>query len=231
MRWVHTPLGMRIIVGLGSALLWILGWSWRFRLEGREHVEALRAKGTPIIFLFWHSRLLPLAHLHRGEGAVVLISEHGDGELIAQLIQRRGFGTARGSSTRGGTRGMRQLLAALRRGSDLAITPDGPKGPRRHLKEGIVVAARLSGAPVIPVGVGARRGWRLSSWDRFLIPFPGSLIRVHYGAPMVLGGSDGDIEEARQALEAKLNEVTDLADPWDPDTGGTRDQEWPEGMP
>jgi len=219
MRWVHTSIGARVTVGLGSALLRLLGLSWRFRLKGREEVDNLRAQGRPIIFLFWHSRILPLAHLHQGEGVVVLVSEHGDGELIARLIERRGFGTARGSSTRGGTRGLRQLLTALRAGADLAITPDGPKGPRRQLKEGVFVAARLSGAPVVPVGVGTRHGWRLSSWDRFLVPFPFATVHVHYGAPMIFSGEEPSEPEARGMLEKVLNALTDLADPWDPETG------------
>jgi lysophospholipid acyltransferase (LPLAT)-like uncharacterized protein len=95
-------------------LLWLLGWSWRFELHGREHFQAFRERGEPVIFLFWHSRILPLAHLHRNEGAVVLISEHRDGELIARLVQRRGFLTVRGSSTRGGARALRGMLRALR---------------------------------------------------------------------------------------------------------------------
>lgn len=217
MKWVHRPTGMRITVGLGSLILWLLGITWRFRLQGREAVDALRAEGTPIIFLFWHSRILPLAHLHRNEGAVVLISEHGDGELIARLIERRGFRTARGSSTRGGARGLRQLLGALKEGADLAITPDGPRGPRRTLKEGVLVAARLSGAPVVPVGVGARSAWRLSSWDRFVVPRPFSVIDVRYGEPVRLSRQESEETDDRRWLEDQLNALTDAADPSDPD--------------
>jgi lysophospholipid acyltransferase (LPLAT)-like uncharacterized protein len=219
MRWVHTPLGMRFTVSLGSGLLWILALTWRFHLKGRSAVDELRDAGTPIIFLFWHSRILPLAHLHRNEGVVVLISEHGDGELIARLVERRGFRTARGSSTRGGTRGLRQLLTAVRGGADLAITPDGPRGPRRTLKDGVLVAARLSQAAVVPVGVGARRGWRLSSWDRFLVPKPFGVIRVHYGKPMYMAPEAAEGVDERAWLEGVLNTVTDSADPWDPDAG------------
>jgi lysophospholipid acyltransferase (LPLAT)-like uncharacterized protein len=219
MRWVHTPLGMRVTVALGSLLLWILALTWRFRLKGRQAVDDLRAAGTPIIFLFWHSRILPLAHLHRNEGAVVLISEHGDGELITRLIERRGFRAARGSSTRGGARGLRQLLTALKGGADLAITPDGPRGPRRTLKDGVLVAARLSQAPVVPVGVGTRHGWRLSSWDRFLIPRPFATVEVHYGKPMRISRVQNEDEDERAWLEGVLNTLTDEADPSDPDAG------------
>jgi lysophospholipid acyltransferase (LPLAT)-like uncharacterized protein len=203
----------------GSLLLTLLGWSWRFEREGAEHFEAFRRRGEPVIFLFWHSRILSLAHLHRNEGIVVLISEHRDGELIARLVERRGFGTARGSSTRGGARGLRHLLRALREGSDLAITPDGPKGPPRRFKVGALVAAQLSGAPLIPLAVGARSAARARSWDRFLLPWPFARIEAVYGAPIHVP-RDAD-EETLKALaarvDAELNRLTDQVDRENPD--------------
>ncbi len=204
---------------LGSAFLHLLGRSWRFEREGVEHFQAFRDRGEPVIFLFWHSRILPLAHLHRNEGAVVLISEHRDGELIARLVERRGFGTARGSSTRGGSRGLRGLLRALRNGHDLAITPDGPKGPPRRLKLGALVAAERSGAPLIPLSVGARRAWRVRSWDRFLVPHPFARIQVVYGPPVHVprGASREEFVEIASRVDAELNRLTDLVDVGNPD--------------
>ncbi len=203
----------------GSLLLTLLGWSWRFEREGTEHFEAFRRAGEPVIFLFWHSRILPLAHLHRNEGVVVLISEHRDGELIARLVERRGFLTARGSSTRGGARGLRHLVRGLREGKDLAITPDGPKGPPRRLKLGALVAAQLSGAPLIPLAVGARRAWRASSWDRFLVPHPFARIEAVYGPPIrVPRDADGPtLLELAARVDAEVNRLTDLVDRENPD--------------
>jgi lysophospholipid acyltransferase (LPLAT)-like uncharacterized protein len=204
---------------LGSGLLHLLGWSWRFEREGVEHFQAFRDRGEPVIFLFWHSRILPLAHLHRNEGAVVLISEHRDGELIARLVERRGFGTARGSSTRGGARGLRALLRALRDGHDLAITPDGPKGPPRRFKPGALLAAERSGAPLIPLAVGARRASRVRSWDRFLVPHPFARVRVVYGPPInVPRGASGEaLLELAGRVDAELNRLTDRVDEENPD--------------
>jgi lysophospholipid acyltransferase (LPLAT)-like uncharacterized protein len=209
----------RLLEAAASLVLTLLGWSWRFRREGTEHFEAFRRRGEPVIFLFWHSRILPLAHLHRDEGAVVLISEHRDGELIARLVERRGFRTARGSSTRGGARGLRDLLRALRGGADLALTPDGPQGPPRRLKPGVLVAAQRSGAPLIPVAVGARRAWRVRSWDRFLVPHPFATIEAVYGAPIFVPrdarGEALNVLAAR--VDAEVNRLTDQVDRDNPD--------------
>lgn len=214
-----VPPGRRFLEMAGTALLWLLGWSWRFQFHGREGFKAFRERGEPVIFLFWHSRILPLAHLHRNEGIVVLISEHRDGELIARLVQRRGFLTVRGSSTRGGARALRGMLRALRSGSDLAVTPDGPKGPPRRLKPGVLLAAQRSGAPLIPVAPGARRAWRLNSWDRFLVPWPLARVEVHYGEPVHVGRElDGEgLECLARQLEDELNHLTDRVDRENPD--------------
>jgi lysophospholipid acyltransferase (LPLAT)-like uncharacterized protein len=203
----------------GSVLLTLLGWSWRFDRRGAEHFEAFRRRGEPVIFLFWHSRILPLAHLHRNEGAVVLISEHRDGELIARLVERRGFRTARGSSTRGGARGLRHLLRALREGRDLAITPDGPKGPPRRFKVGALVASQLSGAPLIPLAVGARGAWRIRSWDRFLVPWPFARIEAVYGAPIHVPreADEATLRTLAAQVDAELNRLTDHVDRGNPD--------------
>lgn len=209
----------RLMELAGTGLLWLLGWSWRFQLHGQAGFQTFRERGEPVIFLFWHSRILPLAHLHRNEGVVVLISEHRDGELIARLVQRRGFLTVRGSSTRGGARALRGMLRALRSGSDLAVTPDGPKGPPRHLKPGVLLAAQRSGAPLIPVAAGARRAWRLNSWDRFLVPWPLARIEVRYGAPIHVDRKldEEGLQHLARQVEEELNRLTDTVDRKHPD--------------
>src|SRR5687768_786230 len=119
---------------VGAALVSTLLASTRVERIGWENVAHFRRRGTPVIFVFWHGNLLPLVHYHRHEGIVVLVSEHSDGERIARILARRGFGTVRGSSTRGGIRGLRALVRAARAGRDLALTPDGPRGPRGEFK-------------------------------------------------------------------------------------------------
>jgi len=213
------PPRRRVLELAATGLFWLMGWSWRFRFHGREGFQAFRERGEPVIFLFWHSRILPLAHLHRNEGVVVLISEHRDGELIARLARRRGFLTVRGSSTRGGARAFRGMLRGLRNGSDLAVTPDGPKGPPRHLKPGVLLAAQRSGAPLIPVACGARRAWRLNSWDRFLVPWPLARVEVRYGAPIHVDREldEEGLEHLARQVEEELNHLTDMVDRENPD--------------
>ncbi len=183
---------------LGQGLLGSLFLTVRFQTMGEEHLCPFRDAGTPVIFVFWHGRLLPLIHGHRHQGAVVLVSEHGDGEYITRILERFGFGTVRGSSTRGGVRGLKGLIRAARQGYDLAVTPDGPRGPNRELKPGALTVARMTGLPLIPIGVGASSGWRADSWDRFLVPRPFSTVRIAYGEPCYI---------ARDAAEAEVEDT------------------------
>lgn len=135
----------------------------------------------PAIYVCWHEHQLPLAIFHARQGVVALTSRHRDGETVAKVLHRLGYRTARGSSSRGGAAGLRQMVRNGRQGRSLAFTPDGPRGPPRRCKPGTIVAAAMTGLPIVPVGVAVTRGWRLSSWDRFLIPAPGSSIFVSYG--------------------------------------------------
>ena len=155
-----------------------------------ENLAPFRRLRTPVIFVFWHGSLLPLVHYHRHERIVVLVSEHADGERIARVLARRGFGTVRGSSTRGGARGLRALVRAARAGRDLALTPDGPRGPRGEFKPGALAAARMTGLPIVPLAVSASAAWHLGSWDGFMVPKPFARVRVTYGDPWVATGTD-----------------------------------------
>ena len=164
-----------------------------------------------MIFVFWHGQLLPLVHYHRGEGVVVLVSEHADGEYITRVIERHGFDTVRGSSTRGGTKGLKALIRAARAGHDLALTPDGPRGPAQEFKPGALLAAQVTGAPIIPVAAGASAAWHFESWDRFMVPRPLSKVAVEYAEPVWLDREADAAERERCALEltARLNEMTE----------------------
>ena len=199
---------------LGRGLLGAYFPSIRCTRDGVENYLQFRRRGQPVIFAFWHGQLLPLVHYHRNEGIVVLVSEHSDGEYIARVIQRHGFGTTRGSSTRGGVKGLKGILRAARDGNDLAFTPDGPKGPRQVFKKGAAAAAQFTGLPIIPLGVGADRAWHLRSWDRFMIPKPFSRLRIRYGAPrwiprdasdVLLNETTAELEEELRRLALELN--------------------------
>lgn len=182
---------LRWIVRLGVPLVRLLGLTWRIRVvNGETGVERLRQDRRPIVFALWHGDMLPLIYHHRGEGVAVLISEHRDGELIARIAESLGFRTVRGSTTRGASRALVGLARELRDGHDIAVTPDGPRGPARSFAPGALIAAQRARAPVIAVGLAARRAWRLASWDRFVIPKPFSSVRIAYSDPVLLDGAN-----------------------------------------
>lgn len=171
---------------LGAALLRVWHASWRIDEAPRRFIDARRsARGdaarTGTVYLLWHSRILLGAATQKGLGLRVLISLHGDGEYIARTVERLGFRAVRGSSTRGGSRALRELIGELRAGNDVAVTPDGPKGPRFRVQRGAIEAASVTGAPIVPVGLDCRSRKRLRSWDRFLIPWFFTRTVVRFG--------------------------------------------------
>lgn len=206
----REELRFRTVGLLGRALLGSYFPLIRCTREGVENFEQFRRRGEPVIFVFWHGQLLSLVHYHRNEGIVVLVSDHADGEYITRVILRHGFGAARGSSTRGGVKGLKGILRAIRGGKDLAFTPDGPRGPRHVFKWGALTAAQISGAPVVPVALGADRAWYLKSWDRFMIPKPFSSLTIRYGSPRRVPreAEEEDLMAIGKELEKELREFT-----------------------
>jgi len=192
---------------LGSGIAGALFMTIRMRREGTEHYQRFRDAGQPVIFVSWHGQLLPLIHYHRHEGIVVLVSEHEDGEYLTRVVERNGFGTVRGSSSRGGTKGLRGLVRAAREGKDLALTPDGPKGPRGEFKPGALVAAQMTGLPVIPIVVHSSSGWEFKSWDAFMVPRPFSRITIEYLPATFVPRETTRVDLERMAAElgAELN--------------------------
>lgn len=195
---------------LGHGLVGSLFTTTRVRRTGRQHYLRFRREGRPVIFVFWHGQLLPLIHYHRNEGIVVLVSDHADGEYVTRVIERHGFSTARGSSTRGGIRGLKSLIRAARNGHDLALTPDGPRGPARRFKAGALMAAQVTGAPIVPVAAGASAAWHFDSWDHFMVPRPLSRVTIEYGESVSVPRetSQEEREAMARALEARLNTLS-----------------------
>jgi len=205
-----TDLKFETVGVIGKWLLGALFLTTRVERIGTEYFERFRDRGKPVIFVSWHGQLLSLVHCHRREGIVLLVSEHADGEYLARVIERNGFGTARGSSTRGATKGLKGLVRAARAGHDLGLTPDGPRGPPGVLKPGALAVAQITGLPIIPIGVGASHGWRLRSWDGFLIPKPFSKVSVEYLPPTFVprDASRRDLEELAAQIGNELNSVS-----------------------
>lgn len=179
---------VRWAVRLGVPLLRLLARTWRVREVGREGWRGRRAERQAVVVALWHGQMLPLLAHHRDEGVGVLVSEHRDGEIIARVVEAFGFATVRGSTSRGGSRALLEIVASLRRGREIAVTPDGPRGPRHHFAPGALVAAHRAGVPVVGVVAHVDRAWRLRSWDRFEIPKPFARIAVAYSAPTPVTG-------------------------------------------
>jgi lysophospholipid acyltransferase (LPLAT)-like uncharacterized protein len=173
--------------------------------------QTVWARRGNVIYAFWHGHLLYLMYRYRGSGVHILVSQSRDGEALSRILQRFGLPTIRGSSSRGGRRSLLELVRQVRAGASAGIAPDGPRGPRHRAQLGIITLARLTESPIIPVAVGARWKIEFQSWDRFLLPLPGSRIVVAYGEPVVVP-SDADsvlLEHKRQELEGKLLKLTE----------------------
>ena len=174
---------------LGRGVLRVLGMTWRVRVVHGDRLRKLREGQNAFIFSLWHGQLLPLLWHHRGEGVLVLISEHQDGEIVARAAASLGYGLIRGSTTRGAERALISLVRSLQAGKEVAITPDGPRGPPKSFAPGALVAAQRSNSFILPVAAGADRTWRLRSWDRFMIPKPFARVTVAYGPPTKVAAS------------------------------------------
>ena len=196
------------IAGLGAPLLGALGRTLRLDVVGREHLDALDRSGERYIVALWHGHILPGMYYFRDRGIVVVTSENFDGEWIARIIRRFGYGAARGSTSRGGARALRSLLKSIAQ-QPAAFTVDGPRGPRGVAQPGVVWLAKATGHPILPIHAAADRHWTMQSWDRTQIPKPGSRVVVAIGAPMRVARetSEPGLETARLALEQALREA------------------------
>jgi len=194
----------RVVAGL----LRLLGASWRVRSEGIAP-SATRSLGAT-----WHGGLVPVAHRFRDSGIAVAISRSRDGDLAAAVLEGLGYpDPPRGSSSRGGVVALRALLNRQTAGDTVGIVTDGPRGPARVSKPGIIGLARLARAPIVPIGVAARPALRIGSWDRLMLPLPFAAVAFHFGAPVVVPrDSDPEaVDQARQALDRALAESTKRA--------------------
>jgi len=206
------PWGSRLGLIVGGAFLRLLGATWRLRVVNGERVTALRATERSFIWALWHGHLLPLLWHHRGLGVMVLVSEHRDGEVVARAAESLGYGLIRGSTTRGAERALISLVRELQAGHQVAITPDGPRGPAEKFAPGALIAAQRSDSFILPVAVSASRSWRLRSWDRFMIPKPFAKVTVAYGVPTkVLASTARAATEEAPRFERLMGDAVALA--------------------
>ena len=189
-----------------------LARSWRFRLRNRDRWQRLVDGHRPFIFLLWHEALLPLLWQHRRQQVAIVVSEAREGRYLADYAQRIGYHLVPGSSTRGGARALLGAIRALDDGCTIAITPDGPRGPRRDVKPGAVRAAQRAGVMILPLHAVTRSAWRLGSWDRMMVPKPFARIDLGYGEPFAVPpGADGLEAGVRQCAAALASVERELA--------------------
>lgn len=181
---------------LGGVVIRMLASTWRLRVVNIGVVDALLARRQGFVFSLWHGEMLPLLWSMRRTRAAILISEHGDGEIIARAAMSLGYRTVRGSTSRGAGRALLALTSQLEEGHPVAVTPDGPRGPRHSFAPGALMAAQRAGAPIIAIRAFAEGVWRLRSWDRFEIPKPFTRITVVLSDPVYV-----EAASAREAAE------------------------------
>jgi lysophospholipid acyltransferase (LPLAT)-like uncharacterized protein len=222
---IRHPFLIRLVAFFVSWLIraWVGTLCYQHRSLGSQSYRPGRRERY--IYAFWHENLLLLAYHYGRRDIQVLISQHADGELIAQACQFLGFGTIRGSRTRGGTEAMRQLVRAGDR-CHLAVVPDGPRGPRRSLPLGPLYLASRTGLPIVAVGIGYERPWRTRSWDRFALPRPWTRACTVTHVPIFVPPDlDKDqLEPYRQKVAEAMRQANDIAEAW-AETG-----RWPRRM-
>ena len=205
-------------------LIKLIGRTIKFEIEGWDNWEAASRDGKIPIYTFWHNRVFLATYFWRRRRIVVMTSRSFDGEYIARFIQRFGYGAARGSSTRGATGAVVEMVRLMRAGCPTAFTIDGPKGPRYVAKMGAVLLAKKTGNPILPFTITARKLWEASkSWDGFQTPKPFTRARVII-APPIYVPSDADEEKLnakRDELQSALDEINQRGEEW-----GTTETNW-----
>jgi len=202
------------IAALAYPLIALLGVTLRWRVSGIEHLDEIRKSGRQPVMVFWHGRILSATYYFRRRGIVVITSENFDGEWIARIIERFGYGTARGSTSRGGQRALLCLKRALAEGNPVGFTVDGPRGPAGCAQLGAVWLAGATGNPLLPFHLEADRYWMARSWDRTQIPKPFSRVALAVGPSIDVpqGADEQTLETKRSELERALHGLTDTTD-------------------
>ncbi|MBM4308158.1 MAG: DUF374 domain-containing protein [Deltaproteobacteria bacterium] len=192
----------------------ILGWTMRFEVVNPHVQQSFVEKGIPYIGAFWHDRILMMPLEYRGKKLSFLVSPHRDGLIIGRALKRFGLIPIYGSSNREGSSALKEMVKTIQNGSDMAIVPDGPRGPRHHLQFGVIELARRTGNPILPLAFSASKKKIFKTWDRFLLPYPFSKGVFVWGEPIYVDSNldRNNLEEKRLFVERRLNEITEEAD-------------------
>jgi lysophospholipid acyltransferase (LPLAT)-like uncharacterized protein len=202
------------ISALGYWAIHLICSTLRWDVQGRENEESTYAAGKRLVLTFWHGRIFMATYHFRRRGIVVMTSHNRDGEYIARVIERFGYGAARGSSTRGSRGAIVEMLRALKMNRDVAFTIDGPRGPRYVAKPGAAYLAWKSGNPVLPFNISVEKKWVMRSWDHFMVPKPFSRALVIIGAPIYVDGNatDEELRRTETQIQQSLDELRDRGD-------------------
>jgi len=212
-RRIELPIIAWIVYGAVR----LIGPTLRTEVIGVHNAIQIPRAGEPAIGAFWHRCIFPAAWIWRNRGIVVLNTVNFDGQWTRRVIERLGFGTAQGSSTRGGIEGLTAMAAQLEAGRHVAFTIDGPRGPRYVAKPGPVILARRTGRPISVFHIGVESGHTFHrAWDLFCLPYPFSR-SVMFVAPPIRVASDADggaMKQKQEEMQAALERVRDLAEHW-----------------
>ena len=204
----------RVLSFIGWIVLSLWSRTVRIQFVNKAVPDRLASEGKNVIYAFWHGRQFLLFHSHRNTGIVIPASESRDGEIQARILKYFGFDVVRGSSKRKGDRALLGLVDRLRKGKNLALAVDGPRGPIYEAKQGVMYMAGKLNKPIVPVMTGAKRFWLLEKiWDKYLLPKPFTRGVIMYGEAIVVNGiSEEELETKRKELEAALNRLMAQAD-------------------
>lgn len=213
-------LGQRVVIRLAGwmfyAIIVALGKTLRFDAAGIDcFASDTRGKQQPIVCI-WHDRLMTSAYYMRGRRLVLMSSISFDAEYTARCIQRLGFGVVKGSSTRGGSRALVEMIRLMKQGAPIGFTVDGPKGPRYVAKAGPALLAKRTGNPMITLNIEVDHFWTLNSWDRLQIPRPFSRARAFFGEPIFVPADANDdlLEEKQRELQHALDDLVERGKAW-----------------
>ena len=199
------------LVGIfGKLLIDLLFSTMKIEKEGFEKVKPI-ISSRKVVFAVWHSRMLLFAYLCKGLNATAMVSKSKDGEIVARVIQRQGHEAVRGSTKKGGLHALSILIKKIKEeNKPCLIVPDGPQGPRCKVKPGIIILAKKTGYPIVPISYSARKIKVFASWDRFILPFPFTKCRAIYGAPVSVpqNADENEGKKRLMLLENELNRIT-----------------------
>jgi len=198
----------------GWLIILLLGKLSFIKIVGRHHLENLKKKNVPFIFVLWHGRILLPTYIHRRQGITGMASLNTDGEIGVQIVHKLGYQSVRGSSTRGGKKAFHDMVDVLNRGGTGTMFPDGPRGPRHYLKPGTLYIAQQAGAYLLPLCFSAQRKIQFNSWDKFVVPLPFSKSVVMYGNPIKIPKelSQEQLEQLRKNFEEEMIQLEKKAD-------------------